>query len=387
MPATHGRYFSIQLIDFWTNAFDYIGTRTTGSAAGAFAITPPGWHGRLPHGVQEIRATTKRLLALVRTEVNNPADLAAAQAIQTSYTTGPLSQYPRQRVSPVVAAQALDIFAPLPLTGFDVSLFEQINSLIQEYPPLPRDAEYARRLRPVGVDVRCYQRPGASLAGVLQAAIAPAIGAIEVAIPALLTQTSTGWSVNYDVTPVTHDPLRRAALTIYGPGTHINSEALYFSAAAVDGVALTGANDYTLTFPAGKLQASRGVLVADPLRRHDVLAGREPYRPLRDRQPHRRPHLQRRRLAHHRRQQHPACGPHGQLASFPDGRVSPDPAHLPPGTIHPRRRLAPAGPRPVPAKGLSTGWTERRGPTGSGAPLLWMALFRVQMACGCARPA
>ena len=169
------------------------------------ATTPPGWHGRLPHGVQEIRATTKRLLALVRTEVKNPADLAAAQAIQTSYTTGPLSRYPRQRVSLVVAAQALDIFAPLPLTGFDVSLFEQINSLIQEYPPLPRDAEYARRLRPVGVDVRCYQQPGASLAGVLQAAIAPAIGAIEVAIPALLTETSTGWSVNYDVTPVTGD--------------------------------------------------------------------------------------------------------------------------------------------------------------------------------------
>jgi hypothetical protein len=101
----------------WTNAFDYIGTRTTGSAAGAFAITPPGWHGRLPHGVRQIKATTKRLPALVRTEVKNPADLAAAQAIQTSYTTGPLSQYPHQRVSPVVAAQAFSIFAPLPLSS------------------------------------------------------------------------------------------------------------------------------------------------------------------------------------------------------------------------------------------------------------------------------
>jgi hypothetical protein len=208
VPATPGRYFSIQLIDFWTNAFGYIGTRTTGSAAGAFAITPPGWHGRLPHGVRQIKATTKRLLALVRTEVKNPADLAAAQAIQTSYTTCPLPQYPRQRVSPVVAAQALNIFAPLPLTGFGISLFEEINSLIQEYPPLPRDAEYARRLRPVGVDVRRYQQPGASLAGVLQTAIAPAIEAIGARVPALVSETSTGWSVNYHVTPVTPDHLR-----------------------------------------------------------------------------------------------------------------------------------------------------------------------------------
>lgn len=282
VPATAGRYFSIQLIDFWTNAFDYIGTRTTGSAAGAFAITPPGWHGRLPHGVREMKATTKRLLALVRTEVKNPADLGAAQAIQTSYTIGPLSRYPHQRVSPAVAAQALNIFAPLPLTGFGPSLFEQINSLIREYPPLPRDAGYARRLRPVGVDVRRYQQPGVSLAGVLQAAIAPAIEAIQAEGPALLSQTPTGWSVNYHVTPIAHDPRKRAALTIYGPGTHVNKEALYFSAAAVDGVTLTGANDYTLTFPAGQLppvgafwslilyDATTFWLVANPIDRYEI---------------------------------------------------------------------------------------------------------------------
>jgi hypothetical protein len=282
VPATPGRYFSIQLIDFWTNAFDYIGTRTTGSAAGAFAITPPGWHGRLPHGVWQIRATTKRLLALVRTEVKIPADLPAAQAIQTSYTTGSLSRYPQQRVSPVVSAQALNIFAPLPLTSFGPSLFEEINSLIQEYPPPPHDAGYARRLRPVGVDVRRYQQPGASLAGVLQAAIAPAVEAIEAKVPALLSKTSTGWDVNYHVTPVTHDPLKRAALSIYGPGTHVSKEALYFNAAAVNGVTLTGANEYTLTFPAGQLppvgafwsvilyDATTFWLVTNPIDRYEI---------------------------------------------------------------------------------------------------------------------
>ena len=48
VPDTHGRYYSIQLIDFWTNPFTYIGFRTTGTEAGAFAITAPGWRGRLP---------------------------------------------------------------------------------------------------------------------------------------------------------------------------------------------------------------------------------------------------------------------------------------------------------------------------------------------------
>jgi hypothetical protein len=282
VPATPGRYFSIQLIDFWTNVFAYIGTRTTGSVAGAFAITPPGWNGRLPGGVTRVESTTKRLLALVRTEVTGPDDLPSAQAIHSSYTTGPLSRYPRERVKPAVVTQALDIFAPLDLSGSGTALFEEINDLIREYPPLPRDATYVRALRPVGVGVPHYRQPDAALAGTLQAAITPALTAIAAKIPALPTETATDWSVNYGVQSITHDPLTRAALSIYGPGTHIAKEALYFNAAATGGGALTGAHDYTLTFPAGQLppvgafwsvilyDATTFWLVANPINRYEV---------------------------------------------------------------------------------------------------------------------
>ena len=139
VPDTHGRYYSIQLIDFWTNPFTYIGFRTTGTDAGAFAITPPGWRGRLPRGVREVPATTKRVLGLVRTLVNDPADLPAAQAIQTSYTTGRLGRYPSGRVAAVSApnSNAFNIFVPIDLTGDGIDLFEEINRGILEYPPLP----------------------------------------------------------------------------------------------------------------------------------------------------------------------------------------------------------------------------------------------------------
>jgi hypothetical protein len=282
VPATPDRYFSIQLIDFWTNVFAYIGTRATGSAAGAFAITPPGWEGRLPRGVRRVESPTKRLLALVRTEVTGPDDLPDAQAIQTSYTTGSLSRYPGGRVTPAVATEALNIFSPLDLSGSGISLFEEINDLIREYPPLPRDARYARTLRPAGVDVPHYRRPDAALASTLQAAITPALTAIDARVPGLLTETRTGWSTNYGVQPVTHDPLTRAALAIYGPGTHTAREALYLNAAALGGTTLTGANDYTLTFPAGQLPPAGGFwsvimydartfwLVANPINRYEV---------------------------------------------------------------------------------------------------------------------
>ena len=254
VPDTAGRYYSIQLIDFWTNPFAYIGFRTTGTEAGAFAITPPGWWGRLPRGVKEVPATTKRVLGLVRTLVNDPADLPAAQAIQTSYTTGSLDRYPFGRVAAVAApnSNAFNIFVPIDLTGDGIALYEEINQGILEYPPLPADARYARTLRPVGVDVEWYRQPDASLASVLEAAITPAWEAAEGYLPQAVTVEGT-WSVVLGITNITHDPLRRLGLTIYGPGTHIEKEALYYSALPVGGTPLSGANTYQLTFTKDQL--------------------------------------------------------------------------------------------------------------------------------------
>jgi hypothetical protein len=283
VPATHGRYYSIQLIDMWSNSFAYIGLRATGDRAGAYAITAPGWSGKLPARVKRINATTKRVLALVRTFVKDPKDLKAAQKIHTSYTTGPLSRYPHGRIKPRIVpdATALNVFAPIDLTGSDISLYEEINSLINEYPPLPADVTHAKSLRSIGVDVKHYVRPSATLAPVLQAAIKPAIGQILADLPTLQTQID-GWGVNLHVTAITHNPLRRAALTIDGPGTHIAKEALYFGIGQVDGLPLTGAHNYTLAFPKGQLppvgafwslilyDATTFFLVANPINRYEV---------------------------------------------------------------------------------------------------------------------
>jgi hypothetical protein len=282
VPDTHGRYYSIQLIDFWTNPFTYIGFRTTGTESGAFAITPPGWRGRLPRGVKQLPATTKRVLGLVRTLVNDPADLLAAQAIQTSYTTGPLDRYPFGRVTAVSApnSAAFNIFVPIDLTGNGIDLYEEINQGILEYPPLPADARYARTLRPVGVDVERYRQPDASLASTLEAAITPAWEAAQAYLPQTATVKGT-WSVVLGITDITHDPLRRLGLTIYGPGTHIEKEALYYSALPVGGTPLSGANTYQLTFTKNQLPpveafwslimyGPNSELVANPINRYEL---------------------------------------------------------------------------------------------------------------------
>ena len=45
-----GRYYLMPMLDMWSNVFASPGTRTTGRAAGRYAITAPGWTGTLPPG-------------------------------------------------------------------------------------------------------------------------------------------------------------------------------------------------------------------------------------------------------------------------------------------------------------------------------------------------
>jgi len=187
---------------------------------------------------------------LARTLVKDPADLHAAQKIHRSYSSGRLSDYPKGRIKAKVAAnaEAFNIFAPIDLSTATVGIYKEINELITEYPPLAADAAYAKTVRPVGVDVAAYKAPSSSLASTLQAAIAPAYTA---ALDELILDSATvvnGWSVVLGVGDITHNPIKRAAFVIDGPGFQVEKEALYYSMGRLDGNALTGSNTYTLTF-------------------------------------------------------------------------------------------------------------------------------------------
>src|SRR5512140_1096367 len=55
VPDFSGRYYSVQFTDPSDGAdFAYVGTRTTGTRAGYFLITGPGWKGTVPQEVQQI---------------------------------------------------------------------------------------------------------------------------------------------------------------------------------------------------------------------------------------------------------------------------------------------------------------------------------------------
>lgn len=112
LPAIEeGRYYSMQLVDLYTQNVDYLGTRADGNAGGDFLIAGPNWRGEKPEGVKRVvRMTTELGLGLIRTQLLAPDDIDNVKRIQAGYRVRPLSGYsgaPAPAASPPVAWPAI----------------------------------------------------------------------------------------------------------------------------------------------------------------------------------------------------------------------------------------------------------------------------------------
>lgn len=94
VPDMDGRYYAVQLTDPWGTVFAYVGRRTTGTRAGDYLISGPGWHGTVPVGVtQQIVAPDNTVLVIGRTLVESDSDLTTAYGLARQIRVTPLSQW------------------------------------------------------------------------------------------------------------------------------------------------------------------------------------------------------------------------------------------------------------------------------------------------------
>ncbi|QRZ12870.1 DUF1254 domain-containing protein [Paracoccus methylovorus] len=101
------RYYSLQLVDLYTNNVDYPGTRMDGNDGGDFLITGPDWGGDAPAGITRIiKMPTWLGLGVIRTQLFSPDDLDAVKEIQAGYKSQPLSTWADTAAPP--AAEQID---------------------------------------------------------------------------------------------------------------------------------------------------------------------------------------------------------------------------------------------------------------------------------------
>jgi len=104
------RYFTFEIADFYTDNFAYVGKRTTGGKAGAFAIMPPGWKGKLPADIQgSFESPTTFVLIFGRTLVKGEEDVLAVNKLQDQYHMTPLALWGKKNA---VVPEGRDVFKP-----------------------------------------------------------------------------------------------------------------------------------------------------------------------------------------------------------------------------------------------------------------------------------
>jgi hypothetical protein len=91
VPDFSGRYYSVQFTNPFNIDFAYIGTRETGTRAGDYLITGPGWKGQVPNGMKRVSSQNNSVLVVGRILVYSESDLSTAYDLAKQIQLAPLS--------------------------------------------------------------------------------------------------------------------------------------------------------------------------------------------------------------------------------------------------------------------------------------------------------
>ena len=266
VPNTGGRYYLFPMLDMWTDVFASPGWRTTGTQAGNFLVTPPGWTGTVPGDMTQVKAPTPYVWIIGRTKTDGPPDYDAVHKIQAGYKIAPLSQWGKtaEAVSGKVDS-TVDMKTP-PKVQVDTmpaeKYFTYAAELLQLHPPHITDEPIIARMKRIDIE------PGKSFDfGKLDPAVQKALTTapedaqklMKWKVPTL-ARVANYWSMNTDTMGVYGNYyLKRAIVAQLGLGANLPEDAIYpLNLGDEAGKPLNGANKYTIHFDKPSLPPAEG---------------------------------------------------------------------------------------------------------------------------------
>ncbi len=287
VPDTKGRYYVMQLLDAYTNSFNSIGRRTTGTGEGDFAIVGPGWNGSLPPEVKKIQSPTNTVWIVGRILVNGTSDVSNVTALQDQFKLTPLSQYGKTPVGNNTRSLAeFKKYSPSANVQANLTFFEDLRVALKNNPPPAGEAALMAVFDGIGLGNN--ETPyGNSLDPAVAAGLARAIKDGDMIVKDAWTMSSgnnnNGWTMKTNIGTYGYDYLTRAAVAEGGLAANVPQEAVYPKATAdSNGRVLNGANKYVMHFAKGNLppvdafwsltvyNATNYMLVANPIDRYAV---------------------------------------------------------------------------------------------------------------------
>ncbi len=262
MPPNDQRYELMQFMDGWTDVFADPGTRTAGPAGGRYLLVGPDWKGESPTGMTLLRAPTRIVWLLGRTQTNGTADYETVHRIQDGLKLRRLADWYSGRAETQAPRKAAGTRPPPPaarMRDMDVeAFFTRLAMLMVENPPAAADAPMIATLARLGVEPGRAPRWGAIDRWCVSLGrwLADRKISIGVKEPRNLVR---GW-----LTPPSNlgnygtDYGTRAAVAMVGLGANLPADAIY-PTTRVDagGHALDGSHRYRLHFAPGELPPVR----------------------------------------------------------------------------------------------------------------------------------
>jgi hypothetical protein len=255
-PATDGRYYLLPMLDMWSNVFASPGWRTTGTEAGNFLVTPPGWTGNVPEGMSRISAPTPHVWIIGRTKTDGPPDYPAVNKIQSGYKVVPLSAWGKPAEPPAVTIDpSVDMKTP-PKVQVDTmpadKYFAYGMELLKLHPPQITDEPILAQLRRVGMvpgQSLDFSKLDPKVREAFSAAPASAQSLMRWKVPTL-ARVVNGWSMNTDTMGVYGNYyLKRAIVAQLGLGANLPEDAIYpMNLFDNTGKPLDGSHRYVIRF-------------------------------------------------------------------------------------------------------------------------------------------
>ena len=270
-----GRYYTVQMLDAYTNTFQNVSNRSARGKEGAYAVVGPVWKGNVT--AQKINTPTNTVWLIGRIEVDDREDLARAVAFERQFTLTPLQGKPRtQQIT--LSRQVVQKMGEHPLAFYKI-----MTQAIKQNPPPPCDHVLLDQFKLVGIDATkgfdVRDLDPTTIAGLTRAA-KDAQSIIEHASKGIPTEN--GWVIGYGIGTYGDQFLLRAIVAYSGLGANIPAEELY-ARAFVDekGMPLNGANRYILHFNKNQIPEVYGFwsltmygpdfyLVPNPIKRYSI---------------------------------------------------------------------------------------------------------------------
>jgi hypothetical protein len=264
VPDLGDRYYLLPMLDMWTDVFASPGKRTTGTGAGAFAIVGPDWRGKLPDGVELLRAPTSTGWVIGRTQTNGKDDYERVRELQDGISVAPLSAWghyyepPKGKIVPSLSK----VSPPDQIAKMDgATFFDRFVGLLRTNPPHANDYPVLQRLARIGI-VPGRSFDVAKARPEVRDALdkAPAEG--QAKIRAYVERASpvvNGWSMLMNpVGTYGTDYLKRAMVAFAGLGANVVEDAIYPTIFGdSDGRSFDSAQKYVIHFDKQQLPPVR----------------------------------------------------------------------------------------------------------------------------------